>query len=81
MDDFDVFISKGRSDLPLSYQQRNFESYIKGAGFQIYDPNENLMTMTFTYPEVTTIDTFLYHSRWRAYYAADLGIWQGLFSG
>lgn len=29
-----------------------------GAGFQIYDPNGNLVTMTFTYPEVTTIDTF-----------------------
>ena len=51
----------------------NFESYIKivkkdaetgntipyaGAGFQIYDPNGELVTMTFTYPEVTTIDTF-----------------------
>ena len=29
-----------------------------GAGFQIYDPNGELVTMTFTYPEVTTIDTF-----------------------
>lgn len=26
-----------------------------GAGFQIYDPNGNLVTMTFTYPEVTTM--------------------------
>ena len=29
-----------------------------GAGFQIYDPNGELVTMTYTYPEVTTIDTF-----------------------
>ena len=29
-----------------------------GAGFQIYDPSGNLVSMTFTYPEVTTIDTF-----------------------
>ena len=51
----------------------NFESYIKivkkdaetgktipyaGAGFQIYDPSGSLVSMTFTYPEVTTIDTF-----------------------
>ena len=32
-----------------------------GAGFQIYDPNGNLVSMTFTYPEVTTIDTFSKH--------------------
>ena len=50
----------------------NFESYVKvvkvdaetgktipyaGAGFQIYDPDGNLVTMTFTYPTPTTIDT------------------------
>ena len=29
-----------------------------GAGFQIYDSNGQLVTMRFTYPAVTTIDTF-----------------------
>ena len=29
-----------------------------GAGFQIYDPAGNKVTMTFTYPTPTTIDTF-----------------------
>ncbi len=29
-----------------------------GAGFQIYDPNDKLVTMTYTYPNVTEIDTF-----------------------
>ena len=29
-----------------------------GAGFQIYRPDGSLVSMTFTYPEVTTIDTF-----------------------
>ena len=29
-----------------------------GAGFQIYDPDGNLITMKYTYPEVTEIDTF-----------------------
>ena len=29
-----------------------------GAGFQIYDPAGNLVTMTYTYPTPTSIDTF-----------------------
>lgn len=29
-----------------------------GAGFQLYHPDGSLITQTFTYPEVTTIDTF-----------------------
>lgn len=29
-----------------------------GAGFQIYDPSGNKVTMSFTYPTPTTIDTF-----------------------
>lgn len=29
-----------------------------GAGFQIYDPDGNKVSMTFTYPTPTTIDTF-----------------------
>ena len=73
MKTFDVFISKDGQTYRYLINNANFESYIKvvkkdaetgntipyaGAGFQIYDPNGNLVTMTFTYPEVTTIDTF-----------------------
>ena len=73
MKDFDVFISADGQTYRFLITNANFESYIKivkkdaetgntipyaGAGFQLYDPNGNLITMTFTYPEVTTIDTF-----------------------
>ena len=73
MKPFDAFISKDGQTYRYLINNANFESYIKvvkkdaetgntipyaGAGFQIYDPNGNLVTMTFTYPEVTTIDTF-----------------------
>ena len=73
MKPFDVFISKDGQTYRYLINNANFESYIKvvkkdaetgntipyaGAGFQIYDPNGNLVTMTFTYPKVTTIDTF-----------------------
>ena len=73
MADFDVFISADGHTYRYLINNANFESYIKvvktdaetgitipyaGAGFQIYDPDGNLVTMTFTYPEVTTIDTF-----------------------
>ena len=73
MKPFDVFISKDGQTYHYLINNANFESYIKvvkkdaetgntilyaGAGFQIYNPNGNLVTMTFTYPEVTTIDTF-----------------------
>jgi uncharacterized surface anchored protein len=73
MKPFDVFISKDGQTYRYLINNANFESYIKvvkkdaetgntipyaGAGFQIYDPNGNLVAMTFTYPEVTTIDTF-----------------------
>lgn len=73
MADFDVFISADGQTYRFLINNANFESYIKivkkdaetgntipyaGAGFQLYDPNGNLITMTFTYPEVTTIDTF-----------------------
>ena len=73
MKPFDVFISKDGQTYRYLINNANFESYIKivkkdaetgntipyaGAGFQIYDPNGELVTMTFTYPEVTTIDTF-----------------------
>ena len=73
MKPFDVFISKDGQTYRYLINNANFKSYIKvvkkdaetgntipyaGAGFQIYDPNGNLVAMTFTYPEVTTIDTF-----------------------
>ena len=73
MKPFDVFISKDGNTYRYLINNANFESYIKvvkkdaetgntipyaGVGFQIYDPNGELVTMTFTYPEVTTIDTF-----------------------
>ena len=73
MADFDVFISADGHTYRYLINNANFASYIKvvktdaetgntipyaGAGFQIYDPDGNLVTMTFTYPEVTTIDTF-----------------------
>lgn len=73
MADFDVFINKDGHTYRYLINNANFESYIKivkkdaetgktipyaGVGFQIYDPSGNLITMTFTYPEVTTIDTF-----------------------
>ena len=73
MDDFDVFISKDGQTYHFIINNANFESYVKvvkidaesgknipyaGAGFKIYDPNGNLVTMSFTYPTPTTIDTF-----------------------
>lgn len=73
MKPFEVFISKDGQTYRYLINNANFESYIKivkkdaetgntipyaGAGFQIYDPNGELVTMTFAYPEVTTIDTF-----------------------
>ena len=73
MKDFDVFICKDSQTYRYLINNANFESYIKivkkdietgrvipyaGAGFQIYDPNGELVTMRFTYPEVTKIDTF-----------------------
>ena len=73
MKPFDVFINKDGNTYRYLINNANFESYIKvvkkdaetgntipyaGVGFQIYDPNGGLVTMTFTYPEVTTIDTF-----------------------
>ena len=73
MSDFDVFISKDGQTYRYLINNANFESFIKvvkkdaetgktipyaGAGFQIYDPSGNKVTMTFTYPAPTTIDTF-----------------------
>ena len=73
MKDFDVFISQDGQTYRYLINNANFESYIKvvkkdaetgktipyaGAGFQIYDPDGNKVSMTFTYPTQTTIDTF-----------------------
>ena len=73
MKDFDVFISQDDQTYRYLINNANFESYIKvvkkdaetgktipyaGAGFQIYDPDGNKVSMTFTYPTPTTIDTF-----------------------
>jgi len=71
--DFDVYISKDGETCRYLINNANFTSYLKvvktdaetgktipyaGAGFQIYDPDGNLVTMTYTYPSVTAIDTF-----------------------
>lgn len=73
MSDFDVFIAKDGQVYRYIINNANFESFIKiikvdaetgktipyaGAGFQIYRPDGTKVEMTFTYPSVTTIDTF-----------------------
>lgn len=73
MSDFDVFIAKNGETYRYLINNANFESFIKvikvdaetgntipyaGAGFQIFRPDGSKVEMTFTYPEVTTIDTF-----------------------
>jgi Predicted outer membrane protein len=73
MKDFDVFINKNEKTYRYLINNREFGAHVKivkkdaetgktipyaGAGFQIYDPKGNLVTMTFTYPEITKIDTF-----------------------
>lgn len=71
--DYDVFIAKDGQTYRHLINNAPFESYVKvvkvdaesgktipyaGAGFQIYDPAGNLITMTYTYPTPTVIDTF-----------------------
>lgn len=71
--DFDVYISSDGHVYRYLINNRLFESYLKvvkkdaetgntiplaGAGFQIYDESGNLVTMQYTYPEVTKLDTF-----------------------
>ena len=75
--DFDVYIAKDGQTYRYLANNRNFESYIKivkvdaetgkviplaGAGFRLYRPDGSLITQTFTYPEVTTIDIFYTNS-------------------
>ena len=71
--DFDVYIAKNGEVYHYLANNANFESYIKiikvdaetgkiipyaGAGFQLYRPDETLITQSFTYPEPAAIDTF-----------------------
>ena len=75
--DFDVFVNEDGKIYKYLINNASLESYVKivkidsetgkqipyaGAGFQIYDPNGNKVTMKYTYPEVTTIDTFYTNS-------------------
>ena len=70
---FDVFVSENGEPYRYLINNANFYSYVKvvkvdsttgkaipcsGIGFNIYDPSGNKVEMTFTYPTVTTIDTF-----------------------
>lgn len=71
--DFDVVINQHGEVYRYLINNATFESYVKfvkedaetgktiplaGTGVQLYDPQGNLITMTFTYPTPTTIDTF-----------------------
>ena len=73
MSDFDVFISQNGATYRYLINNAPFNSFIKivkqdaetgktipyaGAGFKIYDPDGNPVTMTFTYPTSTNIDVF-----------------------
>lgn len=75
--DFDVFISENNKTYKYLINNASLESYVKivkvdsetgkqipyaGAGFQIYDSNGNKLTMKYTYPNVTEIDTFYTNS-------------------
>ncbi len=75
--DFDVFVSENNKTYKYLINNASLESYVKivkvdsetgkqipyaGAGFQIYDPNGNKVTMKYTYPTVTEIDTFYTNS-------------------
>lgn len=71
--DFDVIINQNGEVYRYLINNATFESYLKivkkdaetgktvplaGAGFQLYDHDGNLITMSYTYPTPTTIDTF-----------------------
>ena len=75
--DFDVFVSENNKTYKYLINNASLESYVKivkvdsetgkqipyaGAGFQIYDPDGKLVTMKYTYPTVTEIDTFYTNS-------------------
>ena len=75
--DFDVNISENGQTYRYLINNAEFESYVKvvkvdsetgktipyeGAGFEIYDSNGQKISMTFSYPTQTTIDTFYTNS-------------------
>ena len=75
--DFYVFISENNKTYKYLINNASLESYVKivkvdsetgkqipyaGAEFQIYDSNGNKVTMKYTYPNVTEIDTFYTNS-------------------
>lgn len=77
MKDFDVYISENGKTYKFLINNASFESYIKvvkvdketgkiipfsGTGFQIFDSNKKLITMQYTYPELTKVDTFYTNS-------------------
>lgn len=70
---FEVSITEHEYVYRYIINNAEFKSYIKvtktdattgktipyaGAAFQIYDPEGNLVTMQYTYPQVTVVDTF-----------------------
>lgn len=77
MTDFEVYISENGVTKTYLINNAPFDSYLKAikvdsetgknipyanAAFQIYDPNGNLVKMTYTYNTPTTIDTFYTNS-------------------
>ena len=75
--DFDVFVNENGKTYKYLINNSSLESYVKivkvdsetgkqipyaGAGFQIYNPDGKLVTMKYTYPTVTEIDTFYTNS-------------------
>lgn len=75
--DFDVFVNDNGKTYKYLINNASLESYVKivkidsetgkqipyaGAGFQIYNPDGKLVTMKYTYPTVTEIDTFYTNS-------------------
>lgn len=75
--DFDAFVNEDGKTYKYLINNSSLESYVKivkvdsetgkqipyaGAGFQIYNPDGKLVTMKYTYPNVTEIDTFYTNS-------------------
>ena len=73
IDAFDVYVSKDGEVYRYIINNASFKSYIKviktdsttgkvipyaGAAFQLFRPDGSKVEMTYTYPEITTIDTF-----------------------
>ena len=73
MPDFEVYIAQDETTYRYLINNANFESYVRvvkvdaetektipyaGAAFKMFNPDGELVTMSFTYPTPTTIDTF-----------------------